>query len=144
MNSVWLGFIIVSRGGIIMLFGLFNSKKDNDKSSNMKYYAVDIATNFNDEDREYMKPIYIVKYYSKLNNTVINEAFFSRNIESGGITLEQAFLTLEGILKQSIENRLLINTTINEKYMLSNEEEMIINKLEDIIKFWLPLSIERG
>ncbi len=127
-----------------MLFGLFNSKKDNDKSSNMKYYAVDIATNFNDEDREYMKPIYIVKYYSKLNNTVINEAFFSRNIESGGITLEQAFLTLEGILKQSIENRLLINTTINEKYMLSNEEEMIINKLEDIIKFWLPLSIERG
>jgi hypothetical protein len=66
------------------------------------------------------------------------EAFFSRNIESGGITLEQAFLTLEGILKQSIENRLLINTTINEKYMLSNEEEMIINKLEDIIKFWLP------
>lgn len=138
MNSVWLGFIIVSRGGIIMLFGLFNSKKDNDKSNNMKHYAVDIATNFNDEDREYMKPIYTIKYYSKLNNTVINEAIFSRNIESGDITLEQAFLTLEEILKQSIENRLLINTTINEKYMLSNEEVMIINKLEDIIKFWLP------
>ncbi|WP_315067317.1 hypothetical protein [uncultured Clostridium sp.] len=121
-----------------MLFRLFNSKKDNNKSHNIKQYAVDISTNFNDEDRKYLKPIYTIKYYSKLNNSVAKEAIFSRNIESGDITLGEAFLTLEEILKQSMENKLLINTMINEKYVLTNEEEITINKLEDIIKFGLP------
>jgi len=127
--------LIISRGRIIMLFGLFNSKKDKNKSLNIKQYAVDISTNFNDEDREYLKPIYTIKYYSKLNTSVVKEAIFSRNIESGDITLEQAFLTLEEILKQSIENKLLINTMISEKYVLSNEEEITINKLQDITKY---------
>lgn len=120
-----------------MLFGLFNSKKDKNKTLNIKQYAVDIATNFNDEDREYLKPIYTIKYYSKLNTSVVKEAIFSRNMESGDITLEQAFLTLEEILKESVENKLLINTIINEKYVVTSEEEIIINKLEDIVKYWL-------
>jgi len=120
-----------------MLFRLFDSKKDKNKSLNIKQYAVDISANFNDEDIAYLKPIYTIKYYSKLNTSVVKEAIFSRSIESGEITLEQAFLTLEEILKQSIENKLLINTMINEKYVLSNKEEITINKLQDIIKHWL-------
>ncbi|WP_238859562.1 MULTISPECIES: hypothetical protein [unclassified Clostridium] len=120
-----------------MLFGLFNSRKDNDEIHNIKQYAVDIATNFNDEDREYLKPIYTIRYYSKLNNSVVKEAIFSKNIENGDITLGEAFLTLEEILKQSIESKLLINTMINKNYVLTNEEEIAINKLEDIIRFGL-------
>ena len=119
-----------------MLFGLFNSKKDKNKILNIKQYAVDIATNFNDEDREYLKPIYTIKYYSKLNNSVVKEAIFSKNMESGDITLEQAFLTLEEILKESVDNKLLINTMINEKYVATKEEEIIINKLENIVRYW--------
>ena len=130
--------LIQQRGEISMLFGLFNSKKDNNKSLNIKQYSVDISTNFNDEDREYLKPMYTIKYYSKLNTTVVEEAIFSRNIESGNITLEQAFLTLKEILNQSIENKLLINTMINENSILTNEEEITINKIQDIMKCWLP------
>ena len=107
------------------------------KILNIKQYAVDIATNFNDEDRDYLKPIYTINYYSKLNPSVVKEAIFSRNMESGDITLEQAFLTLEEILKQSIQDKLVINTMINEKYVLSDQEEIIINKLEDIVRYWL-------
>ncbi len=121
-----------------MLFGLFNSKENGDEGHDIKQYAVDISTNFNDEDREYLKPIYTIKYYSKLNASVTKEAIFSRNLESGDITLTQAFLTLEEILKHSIENKLLINTMINGQCVLSNEEEITINKLQDIVKCWLP------
>ena len=120
-----------------MLFGLFNSKKHKSKILNIKQYAVDVATNFNDEDREYLKPIYTINYYSKLNPSVVKEAIFSRNMESGDITLEQAFLALEEILKESVDNKLLINTMINEKYVVTKEEEIIINKLEDIVRYWL-------
>ena len=118
-----------------MLFGLLGRKKNNEKVNGVKQYSVDISTNFDNEDRIYLKPIYTIKYYSKLNASVIMEAIFSKNIETGVITLNEAFLTLEKILNESIEGSLLINTMINQNCLLTNEEEIAINKLEGIIKY---------
>ena len=114
-----------------MIFGLFKGKKNND----IKQYLVDISTNFSDEDREYIKPMYTIKYYSKLNTSVINEAIFCRDVEYGKLTLNEAFSTLEDILKQSKEEKLLINTMINQHFIQNNEEEIIVEKLEDIAKY---------
>lgn len=62
-----------------MLFGLFKNKKNRhikqEECHEIMPYDVVIATNFNDEDREYMNPIYTVKYYSKLKD-LVNEAVF--------------------------------------------------------------------
>ena len=121
-----------------MLFGLFNRKKNNNKGLDINQYSVDISTNFNDDDREYLKPIYTIKYYSKFNTSVINEAIFCRDVENGNITLNQAILTLKDILKQSIEGKLLISTMINKDCILTNEEEITVKELEDITKYLLP------
>lgn len=117
-----------------MFFGLLRRKKD--KGHDIKQYSVDISTNFNDQDREYYKPIFTIKYYSKLNPSVINEAIFSKNIENGDLTLNHAFLTLEEILKDAMENKLLIDILINQECILTNEEELAFKRLVDKVKFY--------
>ena len=72
-------------------------------------------------------------YYSKFK-TSINEAIFCRNTMCESISLNQAFLTLSDILKQSIEDKMLITAVINNNCVLNYEEEIIINKLEDIVR----------
>lgn len=132
-----------------MLFGLFKSKKEkhikhkeyqeeyieesHEESHDIMQYDVVIATNFDDNDRKEMKPIYTIKYYSKFK-TSITEAIFCRNTMCESITLNQAFLALEDILKQSIEDKMLISADINNNCILNYEEEIIINKLEDIVR----------
>ncbi|MGV8980758.1 hypothetical protein [Clostridium sp.] len=120
-----------------MLFGLFKNKKSRpikqEECHEIMPYDIVIATNFNDEDRKDMNPIYTVKYYSKLKASV-NEAVFCRNPDNSGITLNQAFLTLEEILKQSIDDKLLISTMSNQNGEWTNDERIAIEKLEHIVK----------
>ncbi|MGH4139069.1 hypothetical protein [Clostridium sp.] len=120
-----------------MLFGLFKNRENKPVKHEECYeimpYDVLIATNFNDQDRKYMNPIYTVKYYSKLKSS-INEAVFCKNPDNLGITLNQAFLTVEEILKQSIEDKLLISTITNQNGELTYDERIAIDKLELIVK----------
>lgn len=123
-----------------MLFGLFKSKKDKqmeevkqDEVHDEVQYDVVIDTNFTDKDRADMKPIYTVKYYSKFK-TSVNEAVFCKDKENGSITLNQAFITLEEILKDSIDGKLLIDTSVNQECLLTYDEGITIKKLEELVR----------
>jgi len=114
-----------------MFSGLFKRKKNKE----LKQYVTMTSTNFDDADGEYMKPIYTIQYHSKLNKTVLKELVFSKDLEDGIETLSQALSTLEDTLKDCIEHELLVKTLVQRDAVLTIEEEAMIEKLEDIVKY---------
>lgn len=98
-----------------------------------KEYSLYISNAFNEEDRLSLNIVFTVKYRSKLNNSVIDEAMLCKN-KDGELNLQQVFKELKEIITSSYKSNLLISTELNSKIKLTNDEMREIKQIEDFMK----------
>lgn len=115
-----------------MFFDIFKRKTAKEESqSGPKIYSVFISNAFNEEDR--INAIFTVKYRSKLNESVIDEAIICKT-EDGEFSLKDGFEKIREIITESIKNNLFLNATPSDNIETTGDEKKTIIELEEYLK----------